>query len=86
LKEGQKKRGGDFGYDVRINAKAKYKGIKLNAEYRLYSEGFGGGMLKQGWLAYDFDSKNEIQVGLTQVPLVLLPTILTTGFLVLTII
>jgi hypothetical protein len=36
-------------------------------------------MLKQGWLAYDFDSKNEIQVGLTQVPLVLLPT-LTTGF------
>jgi hypothetical protein len=64
-----KKRGGDFGYDVfRINAKAKYKGIKLNAEYRLYSEGFGGGMLKQGWLAYDFDSKNEIQVGLTQVP------------------
>jgi hypothetical protein len=68
-KEGQKKRGGDFGYDVfRINAKAKYKGIKLNAEYRLYSEGFGGGMLKQGWLAYDFDSKNEIQVGLTQVP------------------
>jgi hypothetical protein len=22
---------------------------------------------KQGWLAYDFDSKNEIQVGLTQV-------------------
>lgn len=68
-KEGQKKRGGDFGYDVfRVNAKAKYKGIKLNAEYRLYSEGFGGGMLKQGWLAYDFDSKNEIQVGLTQVP------------------
>jgi hypothetical protein len=68
-KEGQKKRGGDFGYDVfRINAKAKYKGIKLNAEYRLYSEGFGGGMLKQGWLAYDFDAKNEIQVGLTQVP------------------
>jgi hypothetical protein len=50
-KEGQKKRGGDFGYDVfRINAKAKYKGIKLNAEYR-FTEGFGGGMLnKVGWL------------------------------------
>jgi hypothetical protein len=68
-KEGQKKRGGDFGYDLfRINAKAKYQGIKLNAEYRLYSDGFGGGMLKQGWLAYDFNSKDEIQVGLTQVP------------------
>jgi hypothetical protein len=43
-------------------------------------------MLKQGWLAYDFDSKNEIQVGLTKSLLVLLPTILTTGFSVLTII
>ena len=54
-KEGQKNRGGDFGYDVfRVNAKAKYKGVKLNAEYRLYSEGFGGGMLKQGWVGYDF--------------------------------
>lgn len=68
-KEGQKKRGGDFGYDVfRVNAKAKYKGIKLDAEYRLYSDGFGGGMLKQGWLGYDFSAENEIQLGLTQVP------------------
>jgi hypothetical protein len=68
-KEGQKERGGDFGYDVfRINAKAKYKGIKLNAEYRLYSEGFGGGMLKQGWIGYDFNPENNLQIGLTQVP------------------
>lgn len=68
-KEGQKKRGGDFGYDVfRVNAKGKYKGIKLNAEYRLYSEGFGGGMLKQGWLGYDFTPENNLQIGLTQVP------------------
>lgn len=68
-KEGQKKRGGDFGYDVfRINAKAKYKGVKLNAEYRLYSEGFGGGMLKQGWIGYDFTPENNLQIGLTQVP------------------
>jgi len=68
-KEGQKKRGGDFGYDVfRVNAKAKYKGIKLNAEYRLYSEGFGGGMLKQGWFGYDFTPENNLQIGLTQVP------------------
>lgn len=68
-KEGQKERGGDFGYDVfRVNAKAKYKGVKLNAEYRLYSEGFGGGMLKQGWLGYDFSKENNLQIGLTQVP------------------
>ena len=68
-KDGQKKRGGDFGYDMfRVNAKGAYKGIKLNAEYRLYSEGFGGGMLKQGWLGYNFNEKDQIQVGLTQVP------------------
>uniref|UniRef100_UPI003217EF8C hypothetical protein n=1 Tax=uncultured Draconibacterium sp. TaxID=1573823 RepID=UPI003217EF8C len=68
-KEGQKSRGGDFGYDLfRINTKAKYKGVKLNAEYRLYSEGFGGGMLKQGWVGYDFTPENNLQIGLTQVP------------------
>lgn len=68
-KDGQQDRGGDFGYDVfRINAKGEYKGIKLNAEYRLYADDFGGGMLKQGWIAYDFNPKDEIQIGLTQVP------------------
>ena len=68
-KEGQVKRGGDFGYDLfRINAKVDYDGLKLNAEYRLYSEGFGGGMLKQGWVGYDFNSQNQLHIGLTQVP------------------
>ncbi len=65
----QKNRGGDFGYDMfRINANAAYKGIYLNAEYRFYSEAFGGGMLKQGWLGYRFNEKDELQLGLTQVP------------------
>ncbi|MBT8295056.1 MAG: hypothetical protein KJO51_01425, partial [Gramella sp.] len=68
-KEGQKDRGGDFGYDMfRINFKAVYKGIYLDAEYRLYSEDFGGGFLKQGWVGYRFNDKEEIQVGLSQVP------------------
>ncbi len=68
-KEQQKKRGGDFGFDVfRINAKAKYNKLKLNAEYRFYSKGFGGGMLKQGWIGYDFNKNNNLQIGLTQVP------------------
>ncbi len=68
-KPGQQSRGGDFGFDLfRVNIKAKHKGLKLNAEYRLYSTGFGGGMLKQGWVAYDFNSQDEIQIGLTQVP------------------
>lgn len=65
----QKTRGGDFGFDLfRINAVAAYQGIYLNAEYRHYSEAFGGGMLKQGWFGYRFSEKNELQVGLTQVP------------------
>ena len=65
----QKTRGGDFGYDMfRINTNAAYKGIYLNAEYRLYSEAFGGGMLKQGWFGYRFSETDELQVGLTQVP------------------
>lgn len=66
----QKKRGGDFGYDMfRINAVAAYQGIYVNAEFRHYSEAFGGGMLKQGWFGYKFDEIRELQVGLTQVPL-----------------
>ena len=68
-KDAQKTRGGDLGFDVfRLNAKAKYKGLKLNAEYRFYSDSYGGGMLKQGWIAYDFNENDELQFGLTQVP------------------
>ncbi len=68
-KDGQKMRGGDFGYDFfRINTKAQYKGVKLNAEYRFYSNSFGGGMLKQGWVGYDFNAQNNLQIGLTQGP------------------
>lgn len=68
-KEGQQTRGGDFGYDTfRIEARGSYKGITVNAEYRLYSEAFGGGFLKQGWLGYKFNEQDELRLGLTQVP------------------
>ncbi len=68
-KDGQKKRGGDFGFDLfRINTKVEHEALTLNAEYRFYSTGFGGGMLKQGWIGYDFNEYNNLQVGLTQVP------------------
>ncbi|WP_417885774.1 hypothetical protein [Zunongwangia sp.] len=68
-KDGQKKRGGDFGYDMfRINAKGSYKDLFLNVEYRLYSDSFGGGFLKQGWVGYKFNEQDQIQIGLTQVP------------------
>ena len=49
----QKNIGGDFVYDfIRINAEAKYKDVYLNAEYRHYAPGFGGGFMKQGWIGY----------------------------------
>lgn len=68
-KEGQKNRGGDFGYDMfRVNFNASWKDVYLNAEYRIYSDAFGGGFLKQGWMGYRFSDENEIQVGLSQVP------------------
>ncbi|WP_246601810.1 hypothetical protein [Hymenobacter profundi] len=68
-KQDQVERGGDFGFDMfRINAEAAYKGIKLNAEFRHYSQAFGGSFLKQGWFQYDFSDAAQLQVGLNQVP------------------
>ncbi|MFZ4861052.1 hypothetical protein ACL9RF_02615 [Sphingobacterium sp. Mn56C] len=68
-KQEQARRGGDFGFDVfRLDVKAGYKGIDLDAEYRLYSNSFGGGMLKQGALGYAFNNKDKLQIGLVPVP------------------
>lgn len=68
-KKDQLERAGDFGYDVfRLNAEAEFKGIKLNAEFRYYSQAFGGAFLKQGWFQYEFSAQSQIQVGLHQVP------------------
>ena len=44
-KEDQLKRGGNFGFEIFcINVEAEYKGIKLNAEYRLNAAGCDGGI------------------------------------------
>ncbi|MCP9201247.1 hypothetical protein MKO06_15155 [Gramella sp. GC03-9] len=68
-KEGQKDRGGDFGYDMfRINVKGSYADLYVDAEYRFYSDAFGGSFLKQAWMGYRFDEKREVQIGLSQVP------------------
>ena len=68
-KKEQRQRGGDFGYDVfYVDVNAKYKGLKMQSEYRLYSKSFGGGFLKRGWIGYDFNENNDIQIGLTKVP------------------
>jgi hypothetical protein len=65
----QKDIGGDFVYDFfRVNAEASYKDVYLNVEYREYSPDFGGGFLKQGWMGYKINEKEDIHIGLTQVP------------------
>ncbi|WP_044209280.1 hypothetical protein [Flammeovirga sp. OC4] len=68
-KETHQDTGGEFGYDMfAIKPTASYKGLGLNAEVRFYSQSFGGMFVKQGWFDYELSEKNEIQLGLTQVP------------------
>ncbi|OHX65115.1 hypothetical protein [Flammeovirga pacifica] len=68
-KEGHQQRGGDFGYDMfSLRPEAKYKGIGLKADLRIYSDAFGGFFMKSGWFDYDFTEEDQIQLGLTQVP------------------
>lgn len=73
-KDANKSQAGAFGFDVfRLNAKGAYKGILLDAEYRLYPESSGGGMLKHGWFGYQFNDNHEVQLGLTGVRFGILP-------------
>ncbi|KIO45673.1 hypothetical protein BA92_04210 [Sanguibacteroides justesenii] len=66
---GHRDRGGDFGFDVlRFTLAGSYKNILLDADYRFYSKDYGGPMLKYGWIGYRFNSKNQIQAGVTGVP------------------
>lgn len=68
-KKNNSKRWGDFGFDVfRLNVDAAYKGLTLDAEYRFYAAASGGGMLKKGFVGYQFNEENKLQVGLVPVP------------------
>lgn len=67
--EGHRHRGGDFGYDVLLfHLQASYKKFMLDADYRFYSKDYGGPMLKFGWFGYQFNEKNQLQLGLTKLP------------------
>ena len=60
---------GDMSFDLfRINVTGELGGIILNAEYRFYSDEFGGPMPHSAWAGYAFDEQNMIQLGLHQVP------------------
>lgn len=68
-KEGVKKRGGDFGYDLfQLRINGSYKKILLDIDYRFYAKEFGGAMLKMGWVGYQLDEKRQFQLGLTRAP------------------
>ncbi|MFA8435046.1 MAG: hypothetical protein ACEPOZ_11065 [Marinifilaceae bacterium] len=72
--ENSKEVGGDAVLDVfRINAKATYSKLFLDAEYRFYPSDFGGGMLHHGFIGYKFDEKTQLQLGVNQVPFGILP-------------
>lgn len=68
-KEGVRKRGGDFGYDLfKLGVTSTYKKLMLDVDFRFYAKAFGGAMLKSGWIGYQFTDKQQLQVGLTRVP------------------
>lgn len=64
-KPNQKKRGGDFGFEVfRINVDAVHKKWELHLDQRFYSAAFGGLFLKYGWIQYNLDSQSHLKLGL----------------------
>lgn len=68
-REGQEKRGGDIVYDVfGLSANGSYNKLFMSAEYRFYSDYFGGAFIKHGYFGYNFTDQDNLQVGLTQVP------------------
>lgn len=80
--EGHRDRGGDFGYDVfMLHPKASYKKFLLDADFRFYSTAFGGFMLKYGWIGYQFNRNNHLEIGLTRVPFGIQPSCANNFFL-----
>lgn len=58
----------DFTMDTwRLNVEGQNKGIMLSFEYRFYPT-FNAHFIQHGWLGYNFTDKDQLQVGVTQVP------------------
>lgn len=65
----RKREGGEFGFDLfGLVVGASYKKFKVFADMRLMPSSFGGTMPKEGWVGYDFQNGDDIQVGLVQDP------------------
>jgi len=69
--DAQKDRGGDIGLDTfRINLDADIDGLLFSAEYRFYNTWRA---LHHGWVGYEFNDNQHIEIGLTRVPFGILP-------------
>lgn len=67
--ETRKKEGGEFGFDLfALAVNASYKKFKMYADIRFMPASSGGTMPKEGWVGYDFQNGDDIQVGLVQDP------------------
>lgn len=67
--ETRKKEGGEFGFDLfALVVDASYKKFRVFADMRFMPASSGGTMPKEGWIGYDFENGDDIQVGLVQDP------------------
>lgn len=67
--ETRKKEGGEFGFDLfGLVINASYKDFKVFADMRFMPASSGGTMPKEGWIGYDFQNGDDIQVGLVEDP------------------
>lgn len=67
--ETRRKEGGEFGFDLfGLVVSGSYKKFKVFADMRFMPAVSGGTMPKEGWIGYDFDNGDDIQVGLIQDP------------------
>ncbi len=58
----------DFTWDTwRLNFEGQTKGILLSFEYRFYPT-FNTHFIHHGWLGYNFTDKDQLQLGVSQVP------------------
>lgn len=72
--ENNKSIGGDAVVDVfKLNVKASFNKLWLDADYRFYSSQFGGAMIHHGFIGYRIDQYSHIELGIHQVPFGILP-------------
>lgn len=58
----------DFTWDTwRLNVESQNSGVLLSFEYRFYPT-FNTHFIQHGWIGYNFSDKDQLQVGVTQVP------------------